>query len=64
MICASLYRVYFIKISSDWYAEKILLVNTAKFRGDYLEMAFLIEIVVNRRMNGDKHLQTSHTPEP
>ncbi|MDQ7069246.1 MAG: hypothetical protein Q9M48_00580, partial [Rhodobacterales bacterium] len=35
MICASLYRAFFIKISSDYYAEKILLVNTTNFRGDY-----------------------------
>jgi len=38
MICASLYRAFFIKISSDYYAEKILLVNTTNFRGDYLGM--------------------------
>ena len=35
MICVSLYRAFFIKISSDYYAEKILLVNTTNFRGDY-----------------------------
>jgi len=35
MICASLYRLFFITISSDYHAEKILPVNTTNFRGDY-----------------------------
>jgi hypothetical protein len=33
MICTSLYRAFFIKIYSDCYAEKILLVNITNFFG-------------------------------
>jgi hypothetical protein len=29
-----------------------------------VEVSFLVEMVVNRRMNSDELLQTSHTPEP
>ena len=35
IICASLYRAFFIKISSDYYAEKVLLVNSTNFMEDY-----------------------------
>ncbi|MEJ8475888.1 hypothetical protein, partial [Roseibium algae] len=35
MICASLYRPFFIKNLLRYLAEKILLLNTTNFRGDY-----------------------------
>jgi hypothetical protein len=35
MICASLYRAVFIKNLLRYLAEKILLLNTTNFRGDY-----------------------------
>jgi hypothetical protein len=35
MICASLYRPFFIVNLLRYLAEKILLLNTANFRGDY-----------------------------
>ncbi|MDG1737800.1 MAG: hypothetical protein P8L68_15485, partial [Paracoccaceae bacterium] len=35
MICASLYRPFFIQNLLRYLAEKILLVNTINFRGDY-----------------------------
>jgi hypothetical protein len=35
MICASLYRAVFIKNLLRYLAEKILLLNTNNFRGDY-----------------------------
>ena len=35
MICASLYRAVFIKNLLGYLAEKILLLNTTNFRGDY-----------------------------
>lgn len=36
MICASLYRPFFIVNLLRYLAEKILLLNTTNFRGDYL----------------------------
>jgi hypothetical protein len=36
MICASLYRAVFIKNLLRYLAEKIPLLNTTNFRGDYL----------------------------
>jgi len=36
MICASLNRAVFIKNLLRYLAEKILLLNTTNFRGDYL----------------------------
>jgi hypothetical protein len=35
MICASLNRPFFIKNLLRYLAEKILLLNTTNFRGDY-----------------------------
>ncbi|WP_273054035.1 hypothetical protein, partial [Sulfitobacter litoralis] len=35
MICASLYRPFFIVNLLRYLAEKIPLLNTANFRGDY-----------------------------
>ncbi|MEP2971768.1 MAG: hypothetical protein ABJP04_06065, partial [Hyphomicrobiales bacterium] len=35
MICASLYRPFFIVNLLRYLAEKILLLNTTNFRGDY-----------------------------
>ncbi|MFT5799787.1 MAG: hypothetical protein ACI84R_003867, partial [Candidatus Azotimanducaceae bacterium] len=35
IICASLYRAVFIKNLLSYLAEKILLLNTTNFRGDY-----------------------------
>jgi hypothetical protein len=35
MICASLNRAVFIKNLLRYLAEKILLLNTTNFRGDY-----------------------------
>src|SRR5690606_8730713 len=35
MICASLYLLFFIQILLRHLAEKILLMKTLKFRGDY-----------------------------
>ena len=35
MICASLYRPFFIQNLLRYLAEKILLLNTTNFRGDY-----------------------------
>tara|TARA_B110000090_G_scaffold161919_1_gene178725 strand:+ start:1092 stop:1301 length:210 start_codon:yes stop_codon:yes gene_type:complete len=37
MICASLNRAVFIKNLLRYLAEKILLLNTTNFRGDYRE---------------------------
>jgi hypothetical protein len=37
MICASLYRPFFIVNLLRYHAEKILLLNTTNFRGDYQE---------------------------
>jgi hypothetical protein len=36
MICASLNRPFFIVNPLRYLAEKILLLNTTNFRGDYL----------------------------
>jgi hypothetical protein len=41
MICASLYRAVFIKNLLRYLAEKIPLLNTTNFRGDY-------RVVLNR----------------
>ncbi|MEJ8475889.1 hypothetical protein, partial [Roseibium algae] len=43
MICASLYRPFFIKNLLRYLAEKILLLNTTNFRGDYRVTRFLYE---------------------
>ncbi|MEP3895649.1 MAG: hypothetical protein ABJN52_16835, partial [Litorimonas sp.] len=36
IICASLYRTFFIVNLLRYLAEKILLLNNTNFRGDYL----------------------------
>ncbi|MEJ8475051.1 YegS/Rv2252/BmrU family lipid kinase, partial [Roseibium algae] len=45
MICASLYRPFFIKNLLRYLAEKILLLNTTNFRGDYRGDGTLNEVV-------------------
>ena len=40
MICASLNRAVFIKNLLRYLAEKILLLNTTNFRGDYHHIDF------------------------
>jgi len=42
MICASLYRPFFIQNLLRYLAEKILLLNTTNFRGDYQSSGALI----------------------
>ena len=45
MICASLYRLFFIKKNLfRYYAEKIRLLNTTNLRGDYL-----MKMVIDRK---------------
>jgi len=49
MICASLYRPFFIQNLLRYLAEKILLLNTANFRGDYPPNLTLIAVNIIAR---------------
>jgi hypothetical protein len=47
MICASLNRAVFIKKNIRYLAEKILLLNTTNFRGDYRFVGPLVWGAIN-----------------
>jgi hypothetical protein len=74
MICASLNRPFFIVNLLRYLAEKILLLNTANFRGDYQGSlggqvrsytSFIMEKSwAVRRRRGRKRARGSRTPMP
>ena len=54
MICASLYRPFFIVNLLRYLAEKILLLNTTNFRGDYrYQLGFVVSVLGDGEDSGE-----------